>query len=38
MLVVENARTLVISYAGLTLQDPTMFPQPDKVGPLKYAS
>lgn len=30
--VLEHLRDLVISYAGLTLQDPTMFPQPNKYG------
>lgn len=26
--VLDKARELIISYAGLTLQDPSMFPQP----------
>lgn len=32
--ILDDIKNLIISYAGLTLQDPSMFPQPSKCVPL----
>ena len=31
----ERLRSLIVSYCGMTLEDPTMFPQPARYGQLR---